>query len=247
MRTVQMQSRSAAEVAATVRPLLAPGEAAVAQDPVLILKASPARLDELEALVRDLDRAAVRLRIHVRQAGSAQRSGAGVGVGVAGARGPVRIETPGAPDRGVRVYGTARTDARTRESTQFVSATAGQPAWLNVGLSVPLTTHDHGHPYGPGGVSHGVEYRDVSTGFAVIPRVHGDTVTLQIDPHDERLGRAGTVRFAAASTTVSGPLGAWLPLAGVVQAAGRDTRGLLAGTGVRSGGETHIEVMVERW
>lgn len=243
LRSVELRHRDAAEVAELVRTLAEPGEAVVAQGQVLILKAAPERLDELTELAHSLDRPAGRLRISVRQARTTGREVRHAGVAANVGNG-VRVITPGgAPPGTVQVYGTARAATRTREATQFVSAVEGRSAHLAVGLQVPLTAVQ----YGPDGVHETVDWVDVATGFDVIARVHGEDVTLDIAPRDATLAGGGAVAFSAADTTVSGPLGTWIPLAGSVIEAGADRRGALAGTARRGRQEIAIEVMVERW
>lgn len=244
LRSVELRHRDAAEVAELVRAVAEPGEAVVANGQVLILKAAPGRLDELADLALSLDRPAGRLRISVRQARTDRREARGAGVAANVGAGGVRVVTPGgAPPDSVQVYGTARAGTRARDATQFVSAVEGRGARLAVGLQVPLTTVQ----YGPAGVRETVDWVDVTTGFDVIARVHGEDVTLDITPRDATPGRGGAVVFSAADTTVSGPLGTWIPLAGSVIETGADRRGMLAGTARHSRQEIAIEVMVERW
>ena len=63
----------------------------------------------------------------------------------------------------------------------------------------------------------GFEYKDIHSGFYVLSRVHGDQVTLDISPYQEKMMQefAGAYETSSASTTITGPLGQWLPIGGV--------------------------------
>jgi len=67
-----------------------------------------------------------------------------------------------------------------------------------------------------GRVVESTEYRDVDTGFYVLPRVSGERVTLDIASQREALiaRRPGAVDVQRATTTVSGRLGEWIEVAG---------------------------------
>ena len=64
-----------------------------------------------------------------------------------------------------------------------------------------------------------IQYRDVATGFYVVPRLSGERVTLEIAPQREVLSRdvPGGVDVQRVATTVSGRLGEWLEVGGMVQ------------------------------
>ena len=58
-------------------------------------------------------------------------------------------------------------------------------------------------------------YGQAGTGFAVIPRVSGSSVTLDIAAQQEAFTRGGAVRGERAVSTVSGRLGDWIELGGI--------------------------------
>jgi hypothetical protein len=72
----------------------------------------------------------------------------------------------------------------------------------------------------------GTQYRDVATGFYVLPRVTGDRVTLDVSPQRESMSRqvGGAVNVQNMNTTVSGRLGEWMEIGGLSRdAAGQQT------------------------
>ena len=120
-----------------------------------------------------------------------------------------------------------------------VRALEGNEAYVMFGESRPLeSTSMVPGRYGPQ-VVQTTQYRDVGTGFYVIPRVAGDRVMLEISPQQQTISsdRGGNVvRTQGATTVVSGKLGAWIEIAGVQQSAAGSDRGTLI-WGTR--GESH--------
>ena len=73
-------------------------------------------------------------------------------------------------------------------------------------------------PYGTY-VEDSIEYRNVSSGFYVTPRINGELVTLEIAPRLERLTPeyGGAIDTQYASAIVNGRLGEWIALGGIAE------------------------------
>jgi hypothetical protein len=128
---------------------------------------------------------------------------------------------------------------------QHVQVLEGRPAWINAGVQVPVHSREG---YIAGGVPYerrSITYRDVRSGFYVIPRVSGDVVTLEILQHDDRPGgRPQTFRTQSTGTTVSGRLGEWIDLGGIGTSES-DTRrdiGQSASRGMTEGRQIRVKV-----
>jgi len=92
-----------------------------------------------------------------------------------------------------------------------------------------------------------VEYRDVGSGFYVLPRVAGERVTLDINPQHDTLNHQlpGAVNVQRVATTVSGRLGEWIEIAGLDQDRNRE-RSVLLGRASSSASDTRrILVRIE--
>jgi hypothetical protein len=79
----------------------------------------------------------------------------------------------------------------------------------------------------------------VQTGFYATPRLSGDRVTLEISPQQQRLtggdrGAQVAVATGSAATTVSGRLGEWIEIGGVIETSAGSNTGLVT-WGARSG------------
>src|SRR5690606_18702339 len=71
----------------------------------------------------------------------------------------------------------------------------------------------------PGTRTGGIDYKDVTTGFYVRPRLRGEQVILSVSPFKQSPDprRGGDIRIQSARTTISGPLGEWLPIGGTTE------------------------------
>ena len=89
------------------------------------------------------------------------------------------------------------------------------------------------------------------TGFYVLPRLSGDVVTVEISPQRDTLARPeqnlprGSVNVQSAATTVSGALGQWLEVGGIVQGASNDQSVLLGSTRTTSSDNRRILIRVD--
>jgi hypothetical protein len=79
-------------------------------------------------------------------------------------------------------------------------------------------------------VSDSVEFRDLTTGFDVVPRVSGERVYLDISPRRETpVGNRGGADLQRATTSTSARLGEWIELGGSARDDTRSDSGLLIG------------------
>ena len=66
-------------------------------------------------------------------------------------------------------------------------------------------------------------YGQAGTGFAVLPRVSGSNVVLEIGARQEAFTRSGAIQGQRAVSTVSGRLGEWIELGGASSASTRSS------------------------
>ena len=210
--TIQIKSRPAASMVDAVRPILGQDGSVSAFHDKLIVKGTPEQITAVRAMLRQIDRPARRLIIEVRQAGQLSQSSRDFGYGVS--TGDVRIgRVPPGSDAQVRYQ-----DIRTRgsgDSLQRVQALDGRPALIRAGQSVPV--YQAQQYVGPWGVSQGyeVQYRDATSGFYALPRVHGNQVTVEIYQQTERPVDSGRFNIQQASSMLRGNLGQWMTLGSV--------------------------------
>ncbi len=165
----------------------------------LIVNADPDKIQQLRALITQLDVPARRLLISVDT--SDNNAGDGGGYTINGSNG-------GAQTRIINYGTTNRTGG-----TQQVQATEGTPALIQVGQSVPFTS---AQTDSYGGMQTQTQYRNVTQGFYVTASVTGETVYLSISTNNDRINRErqDVVDVQSTDTQVSGRLGEWITLAG---------------------------------
>ncbi|MFA7386473.1 MAG: secretin N-terminal domain-containing protein [Thiohalobacteraceae bacterium] len=232
IEVVPLQNRSAAELMPLVRPMLNEGEALSGTGYQLILRAAPARQEEIRALIAQLDRATQTLRISVRRASheaiERERIQGHVAIGTQGNE----LELRG------RAIVRSTADKGDERNHFQVTALEGTPAYIHTGEAFPVPTQTgiivNGRPV----IAQGVEYQQLHSGFYALARVQGSEVVVDISPQRETLSPQGRNRIQTTSltTTVRGRLDEWLELGGTSQQRSHQGGGLLRST--RNAGET---------
>ncbi len=242
VEVIPLRYRTAQEMIPILQPMLAREGSVSGFQGQLVVRTTPANLEEIKRILASVDTAPRQLLITVRQDAdiSSERSAGQISGSVGGDRG--RVTVPGSRDsRGgtaVLREGDDRLrlhviEGRSNESdsnTQSVRVMEGREAFVRVGQSVPVRGREVRRTVVGGQVVEQVmdstQYRDVATGFYVLPRVSGDRVTLDISPQRESLSRQvpGGVSVQSVVTTVSGRLGEWMEIGGIGQdASGQQT------------------------
>lgn len=243
---IPLQHRTAEQIIPILAPLVAPGGAVTGMNNQLIIKTTPSNLEELKSVLVGLDTPLHRLMITVRQdsAGSTTRNSASLN-GSYG-NGDVTIKSP-EQHRGRSGTSLGVTDengnsiqlqtdserSRVTDSNDFqVQTVEGEPAWIQTGQSVPVTSRTTYINRGRVAVQDTVDYQDVTSGFYVIANLHGNRVTLAISPNMSRANthRDGTFAVQNIRTTVQGRLGEWIPVGGISQSSSHDNDTILSGS-----------------
>lgn len=250
IEVIELRSRSYDEILPVIQPLVGSDGTVAGMGNSLVIMAAPERLARIKQLLAELDRPPKRLLITVgneedrAHSSSGYRASADIKTG----NGQIGINSPGYPVDSSRaqVQLHDRSSTTTQSSQQFVQAMEGQSAYISSGLSVPLQTTER---YYGGAVPYQrstTQYHDVTRGFYVIPRVSGDTVTLEISQHDDKPGRRyGVVDTQRVDTVVHGRLGEWLDLGGVDTTQAVHQGGLGRSVNSREGHLQGIKVKVE--
>jgi type II secretory pathway component GspD/PulD (secretin) len=240
LEVIPLHYRMAEEIIPIIQPLLAREGSVSGFQGQLIVRTTPANLEEIKRILASLDTAPRQLVITVRQETGVERSrsSAEVSGSVGGDHGRVTIPGSGGTRGGnvvlrdgddpLRVNVLEGTSSERDRSEQTVRVMEGREAFVRIGQSVPVRERQVQRTVVGGRVVEqvveGAQYRDVASGFYVLPRVSGDRVTLDVSSQRESLSRrsAGNVNVQSLVTTVSGRLGEWMEIGGVGQdASGR--------------------------
>ncbi len=215
LEVIALRHRSAEQVIPILSPLLEPGGALSGQAYQLIVRTSPGNLAQLRAALEAIDQPARRLNISVRFDTAQDRARRGVQT-------DARISNRGS-SIGVRVQDSA--SAQDERVDQRLQVLEGGQAYISTGES---------RLYGQAG-----------TGFAVVPRIAGSNVILEIAAQQEAFTRGGAIQGERAVSTVSGRLGEWIELGGARRSSRREESGILSARERTTSEDRAIWVKVE--
>ena len=243
--------------------MLAPGGIVSGFQGQVVVRTTPANLEEIKGVLARIDTAPRQLLITVRQEVEVARSGSAAEVSgsVGGDHG--RVTVPGSGDtRGgnvvlrdgddyVRLHALEGSGSGSERGTQSVRVMEGREAFLRIGQSVPVRERQVQRSVVGGRVVEQVvestQYRDASSGVYVLPRLSGDRVTLEISAQRESLSKQvrGGVSGESVVTTASGRLGEWIEIGGVGRDAGGSQSVLLGRTTQATHDNRRVLIKVE--
>jgi hypothetical protein len=229
LEVIDLKYRTAEEVIPVLQPLLESGGALSGQDYTLFVRTSAANLSQLRAAIERIDRKPRQLLISVRRSTDEdmRREAASASATVRSDRAAASVNEPPRRESGVSVRGT-QSDSRTQGGgVASVSVLEGASAFVSTGTSVPIVTTVAAHAGRRPWAASSTQYRELTNGFLVTPRVTGDRVVLDIEQQAERL-RSGTIDSERLTTQVSSRLGEWIQLGGVEHSSTSTRRGVLS-------------------
>lgn len=235
VEVISLRYRTAQELIPILQPMVSREGSLSGLQSQLIVRTTPANLEDIKRILASVDVMPRQLLITVRQDADItnERSGATVSGSVDGEHG--RVTVPGSPntrggnvvlregDNRARVHVIEGRSNEVDRNAQSVRVMEGREAFVRIGQSVPVRGREVRRTMVGGQVVEQVvdttHYRDMSTGFYVLPRVSGDRVTLDISPQRETPSHQvpGAVSVQGVVTTVSGQLGDWIEIGGIGQ------------------------------
>lgn len=236
--TIQLKNRPAIEIIPVVKPMLAADDAITGQGFKIFLRSSPQTLAEVKAMIDVLDAAAKILRISVFQGSDRDLNSLGI-------HGNLQIEAGDASisvgtNRNKKSAGsigynngnssgnieTTSTRARLQDNpVHHLRVREGTEGYIETGEQIPYFSGAGWRL--PGTAAGGVDFKDVMTGFYVLPRIHGDRVTLEVSPFKNSKSKTGggNIETQHANTTITGAIGEWLLIGGATEQVQRSQSG----------------------
>jgi len=233
IETLQLKNRPAEEIIPIIKPMLGTADSVTGQGFQIFVRTTPQNLEQIKQMVNKLDIAAKLLQISVFQGndrdlralsmeGSVQYqdSNANVNIGSTGNTsrgGDVHLSTRG----GSATSHTLSTRGRLSDNPiHTLRVTEGTQGYIETGESIPYFSAGGGWFSGRRGFIGGdVVYKDVTTGFYVLPRIHGEQVILDVSPFKQSQSktRGGDINTQSASTQITGKIGQWLAIGGTTE------------------------------
>ncbi len=229
INTIQLQNRPAEEIIPIIKPMLGPDDSVTGQGFKLFLRSSPETLAQVKDMISNLDTAAKMLQISVFQGNDRDLRALSISgnVQIESGNANVSIGTNRSKGGGDISYSTSNasggastisTRGRLKDNPiHQLRVTEGMEGYIETGEQIPYFS---GASWlAPGAVVGGIDYKDVTTGFYVLPRIHGDNVTLQVSPFKQSRSKArsGDINTQRANTTITGRIGEWLPIGGTTE------------------------------
>ncbi|WP_321528351.1 hypothetical protein [Sedimenticola selenatireducens] len=247
LEIIQLKSRPVAEIIPILQPFIDNDGSIAGMNDQLIIRTSPDNLVEIKKILQRLDQPPKKLQISVRQSAGEHQSQRAVEADMntmIGKRAKVIVGQP--QNGGIRLR---MKEARTRshlDATHTLQVLEGYPAFISTGQSVPVseqtTIINNNTVY----QQTTARYKNVSSGFYVIPRINGSVVTLEISPQMNRTGNTQShYEIQQAHTTVSGRLGEWISIGGVSQDSVENGHGILKNTRTTNSDDRAMELLVE--
>lgn len=248
MVIIELKARTVNEIIPIIKPLLQPNGTVTGMNNQLIIRAKPEQIKEVRKILESLDKPPRKLIIYVRHGATYDLDRDGVSADIntkLGKHSNVvigRNRDPGSARIRVR---SSSTNSKLN-ATQHIQALEGRSAFIATGKSVPIneqTTVISGNSLHQ---QNTVRYRDVTTGFYVIPQLNGSNVTLNISPHMQRQGSIhGTYDITEANTSVRGKIGEWITIGGVADSIDSQRSGILRKSQTTGHNQHSIQLMVE--
>jgi hypothetical protein len=264
LEVVPLRYRTAEEVIPILQPMLAREGSLSGYQGQLVVRTTPANLEEIKRVLAGLDTAPRQLVITVRQDAEAGRSASAAEVSgsVGGDHGRVTVPGGREPrgggsvvlrdgDDSVRLNVREGSGNQVDRNTQSVRVLEGREAFVRIGQSVPVRERQVQRSVVGGRVVEQTvettQFREAADGIYVLPRVAGDRVTLDISAQRESLsGRAhGGTNVQSLVTTVSGRLGEWIEIGGVSRDASAQQSVLLGRAATTARDSRRVLIKVE--
>lgn len=263
LEVIPLSYRTAPEVIPVIQPLVGREGSVSGFQGQLVIRATPANLEEIKHILASLDTAPRQLLITVRQDADVTRNRSAAEVSGSVSNDHARVTIPGSRDtRGgnvvlrdgddsVRLHVIEGSGNQSDRNVQSIRVMEGREAFLRVGESAPVRERQVQRSVVGGRVVEQVvettQFRDAASGIYVRPRVTGDRVTVDVSAQRESLSvqpHRG-VNVQGVVTTVSGRLGEWIEIGGVAAETGTQQSALLGRSSAASRDSRRVLIKVE--
>jgi hypothetical protein len=225
VEVITLQHRTADELIPILRPFVGREGTISGMRGQLIVRTNPSNLRQIKKILARLDTRPRQLMITVRQnitRKQLERETAASGQVTFGNNASLTVRdqvsarigavepTPGKNTLRGRGQSVARYEAGS--DIQQVRVIEGSQAFIRTGSSVPVPERTIVRDRDGLRVIGSTYYREVASGFYLLPRLARNKVILEISPHRETMKQEGTIQFQMAATRVMGRLGEWIEI-----------------------------------
>ena len=246
--TIQLNNRPAEEIIPIVKPMLDPGEVITGSGYKLFLRASAQTLEQVRDIIDALDSAAKVLLVSVFQGSERDLKTRSVSGNLQIDNGNTSVDIGSSKNKSAgninynsgnvsgEINASSTHQRQSSNPVHQLRVSEGTEGFIQTGKQIPYFTGYNSS-----------EYKDVTTGFYVLPRIRGDRVVLQISPFKNSLAKVGkgSIETQSAQTTISGRLGEWLPLGGVSEQSKRSQNSIGSSSSTKSRSQQSIWIKAD--
>jgi len=244
MEVIPLHNLPASELLPLISPLLEGSERIIDNNSNLIVKASPARLEEIKRLITKLDTGLNNLSITVIQSKTTTAEELNASANI---RLHIPLDNPSKLSGRIRGRYANTEELNSNDSTQVIRALEGQAAYIKVGGIHPVNKYSiSGWGYGYPAVSSNAQYIEATTGFAVTARLTDHQVTIGVSPWSDKLNSRGTIETQSASTRLRANLGEWVEIGNIIESSQTTKNGYISHRYSTENTKTHILIKVEK-
>jgi len=244
MEVIPLHNRPASELLPLISPLLGRSEHIIDNNSSLIVKASPARLEEIKLLISKLDKGLSNLSITVIQSKTktAEELNASANIKL-----HIPLDHPSETSGRIRGrYGNTE-ELNSNDSTQVIRTLEGRPAYIKIGGIHPVNNYtisgwNRRYP----DISSNTEFIEATTGFAVTARLTDKLVTIGVSPWSDTMNNRGVIETQSASTILRANLGEWVEIGNVSESSQTTKNGYISHRYSTKDTTTHILIKVEK-
>lgn len=216
LRVFTLQHHFAKDLYSVITPLVGQDGTVTGVNNQLIVRATPAQLQEIEAVIATMDVPRVNRKITVASNRNQQSTYNNTELS-----GNVNIGNVTIGNRqgrqGASVDITRQQNQSMQNSQQFIQVVDGQRAFIQVGKLVPFTQDWLLITKRYTQIARTTDWLEVSTGFAVSARTIGNQVEVEITPRITNLNNRQTIDFETLTTVVRVNLGEWVNIGQTMQ------------------------------
>ena len=225
VEVITLRYRTADEVIPILRPFVGREGTISGMRDQLIVRTNPSNLSQIKKILVRIDTGPRQLMITVRQnitRNQLEREMAASGKVTIGDNVSITVRDQGSVGTGavdhnggkdtVRARGQSAARYEGNSDIQQIRVTEGTQAFIRTGSSVPVPERTIVRDSGGVRVIGSTYYRDLTSGFYVLPRLVEGKVILEISPQRETMKQEGTIQFQTAATRIMGRLGEWMEI-----------------------------------
>ncbi|MBF0119698.1 MAG: hypothetical protein HQK79_12740 [Desulfobacterales bacterium] len=232
IEVIELHYQTADEIIDIIKPFAGTDGTISGIGSKLIIKTTPENLSEIKKIIKKIDIAPRQLIITVRQNVTSDQLDREVSASSSiniGENGRVTIgdcKSNRCVRSKVSVNGANTSKFQHTGDVQQIKVIEGGQAFIQIGMSVPSkeqTIFQNRHGFT---VNTETIYRDVTSGFYVLPRIKGEQVIMEIMPKQGYLDNLGSIHNREAFTKINCKMGEWVELGSIVQEISKKQNGI---------------------